>query len=653
MPYEEPMPVEESQALVYVKSKGWPHKLCSNDSQILTDCPLCGKEQHFYVSTDPKVNANHPENQPDYLFDCKVCGRSGTLKSLKKELGDATIPGVEIRSMLDAVPRETLPLPPLEECHQRLLNDAEAFRYVTERGFSLDVIKRMKLGLLLGVNNEARRWLVYPYINAGNYQYAKMRALHRLETRPDGSKEPRFLGSKGRENPIYHADVIHSDTTELILVEGEADCISLMSLGYDNVLGVPGANMKKATWIDRLDVWWDQRALAPDPHRQIYILYDSDKAGQDAAAEIIKRIGIEKCLLIKLPAFKRKDGQDGKDLGEWIQAGHTAEDFAQLKSEAKPLEVPGVSDMFTALDEIDAEIDKRGTSDAPIDTPWKSLDIVLGGNEYGDVCGVIAEGKVGKTTFCMNWFDYLTVKLNQPGLFLCFEMPPRRIARKWVCHVTQTDDTPGRSQYTKETTEKAREVLRQRTADLLLGKTNPQDTEKVFDLIRQAVRRYGIKFMVLDNLQLMCKSIQHQAQEISNLSARIKATAMELGLFIVLVIQPRRPEANEIVASRHASGSAAIEKNVDAMICLHRNRVGVIKANEFEGFVEEEQNFGPYMLARVDLSRYSPGGATTLFMEGGTSTVREVKPEEMRQRDSVPSIGSAVPVEPQVQDKSI
>ena len=91
---------------------------------------------------------------------------------------------------------------------------------------------------------------------------------------------------------------------------------------------------------------------------------------------------------------------------------------------------------------------------------------------------------------------------------------------------------------------------------------------------------------------------------------------------------------------------AAIEKDVDAMICLHRNRIGVIKASEFQGYVEEKENFGPYVLARVDLSRYSSGGSTTLFMEGSMSYVREMKPDEASSfAGTVPAISSEVPVE--------
>jgi hypothetical protein len=60
------------------------------------------------------------------------------------------------------------------------------------------------------------------------------------------------------------------------------------------------------------------------------------------------------------------------------------------------------------------------------------------------------------------------------------------------------------------------------------------------------------------------------------------------------------------------------------MICLHRKRVGKISDREFNGFMDTEENFEPHLLVRVDLSRFSPGGVCTLWMDGARSTVREM-----------------------------
>ncbi len=46
-------------------------------------------------------------------------------------------------------------------------------------------------------------------------------------------------------------------------------------------------------------------------------------------------------------------------------------------------------------------------------------------------------------------------------------------------------------------------------------------------------------------------------------------------------------------------------------------------------FVELEENFDPEVYVRVDLSRYAPGGATTLAgMDGARSTISQFPPAE-------------------------
>lgn len=622
---------EESQSTKYFKEKGWVYQ--TSGDQLVTDCPICGKPGHFYMGVGDKF-VDGKNVGP--CWDCKVCGRTGNLKSLRKELGD---PIHGLVSMQDAqTPHEPRrPMPDIDEHHNALLAHQEALDYlVCERGYTMDVIERMKLGLWWGRAKDIPQecwWITYPYVNGGKYVYCKMRTLP--------PTEKAFHGATGRENPLYNQDVIHPDTGELFMVEGEADCLSMLSQGYASTLGVPGANMKKAVWVDKLDVWWASRE---GKTRRIYVLYDNDKVGQEAAAEITKRIGIDRVLLIRLPEFTKAGGTPGKDINEYFLAGHSREDFEALRTAAKPLQIKGVMDIMSALDVLDGILEKRGNLNPTFDTPWPPLNKLVGG-EAGDVIGIMAEGKVGKTTFAMNWVDYFVGVKNIDSMILCFEMTQERLARKWASYVTKTPDSPTGSQFTRETIQLARTIITNRTADLVLGYCSAQKTEEVFDLIRQAVRRYGIKVLVLDNLHLMIRSIQHQTQEISVLTKRIKDLAIELGILVLLVIQPKRVEKDEIVAARHASGSAAIEKDVDAMICLHRNRDGIIKASEFQGAIEQDQNFLPYMLVRVDLSRYSPGGVITLYMDGATSTVRVMNPDEATQQTTVPSVGPEVPIE--------
>jgi len=600
----------------YIQYKSWAYKLTADDTQIITDCPYCDKPEHLYIARG---------GAKDGLFDCKVCGKTGNLYQLQLDMGDR-INGVI--SMQDAASstKKAEPLPNAEANHVAMMNDADALDYlVHERGLSLAVIEKQKLGL---AHRDGKRWLSIPYFHKGNLVYAKYRTL---------PPEPReFANTSGREAPLYNEDALKSGMEDVIFTEGEIDAITLLSVGLENVVGIPGANMKKAIWITRLD------ELAP---KKIYMLYDRDKVGQKSAREMALRIGLDKVYNIVLPEFQTFDGKTGKDVNDWFRAGHTLEEFDVLKKQARPFDVTGVSSVLDVLEEIESDLSQKGNLEPTLTTPWPSVNSRLGGAEWGDLIGVIAEGKVGKTTMALNWVDFYSLS-GLSCLFYCLEMLPKRLARKWASYVTKTDDTPGKSQVTPATIQLAKTIALGREGDLLFGYNRVSKSDEVFDTIKQAVRRYGVKVVVFDNLQLLVRSIEHSAQETSVLTKRFKELAMELGILVILIIQPNRVREGEIVAARNAMGSSAIEKDVDAMIALHRNRVAKIKEDDFKGFLDTDENFEPMLLVRVDLSRYSPGGVTTLWFDGAISEVRELTNEE-KGTYKAPVYGVDIPTEGQ------
>jgi twinkle protein len=607
----------ESKALNYVQSKGWQHRLSGNQINV-KDCPYCGNSNwKFYLSI---------EGNKDGLWDCKVCTETGNLWKLMESQGDRVEGLMSMREMA-TLGQPVEPLPNIEAAHKRLMEDEDALDYcVGTRGFSIATIEKCKLGV--ETDSSGTKWLVIPYFLKGNPVFVKKRTL------PPAAKD--FRGSKGREAPLFNEDAIHPDMDEIIFVEGEPDCLSCLSNGIEDVVGVPGANLKKTVWIKKLD------ECSP---KKVYILYDRDKVGQQGAKELAQRIGLEKCYNILLPEFTAHDGQPGKDINDWFRAGHTLEEFDILKRQAKPFDVEGVTSLGDAITELEDELLNRGTLEPTLTTPWPSLNKRLGGAEWGDVVGVIAEGKVGKTTMCMNWLDFY-VGQGIPCLMYCLEMLPKRLARKWCSFITETDDTPGRSQITLDTIKQAKALALERAADFYFAFGRAQKREQVFDKIRQAVRRYGVKVVCFDNLQLLCRSIDHAAQETAVISRQFKELATELGIVILLVVQPNRVKDGDIVGAKNALGSSSIEKDVDSMVALHRKRIGEVKEDDFQGYMDTEQTFEPQMMAKVDLNRYGPGGICTLWMEGQISKVREINPDEINNLPKF-NVGAELPVEQQ------
>lgn len=602
----------QSKAYAYVLSKGWSHRL-SDDHIILEFCPICNNSNwKCYMRFTP---------DKDGLWDCKVCGENGNLYQLMEFNGDKMNNVMSMRDVALAG-SERDPLPNVELCAKRLFEESEdtelpALEYLVGRGFTIDVIERYKLGI---ENKFGKRWLVIPYFHKDKVVFAKYRSL------PPDEKD--FMSPKGYEAPLFNEDCLTQGMDELIFVEGEADTLALLSKGIENVVGVPGANVKKLVWINKLD------RIAP---KTMYLLYDNDEVGQNAAKAMAQRIGIDKVKSIVLPEFTYTDenGEEkpGKDINEWFRAGNPVESLEALKAEAKFFHVDGVQSVAEIVNEIKKDILDNGSLEPKWVFRMESMRRLVGGFEEGDVCGLMAEGKVGKTSLAIQLLDELIEDYDESGFMFCQEMRPKRLVRKWIALKTETPE----KDFTTATVDAALSLAAQRNADYLFGYTNNRKIKDVCDTIRQVVRRYGVKFVVFDHLQLLCKSLEHSSQEIGMIAKEFKALAMELGIFIILIIQPNRVREGEIISARNALGSSEIEKAVDVMLCMHRERVGKVSGEEFAamGFLETDTNFAPEVLIRADLTRFTAGGTTTIKMLGDISKFVELSYDDKREKSSL------------------
>jgi replicative DNA helicase len=613
----EALPISNaSKAEQYIQNKAWSYRITNNQFNVEV-CPLCKKDNwHFFIGTGDK----------DGLWDCKRCGERGNLYQLATKLGDKLTDILSLKEWGGNNKTDIDPIPNIHKFHEDLLLDGDVLDYLfCERGFTMDAIKWAQLGVK---TENGGKWLVIPYFNNGQPVFVKYRTL------PPAAKD--FRATRGRDVPLYNQDCLKPNMEELLFAEGETDCISLISNGILNTVGVPGAGVQKTMWVERID------NLKP---KKIYLVYDNDQAGQKAAQEMAIKLGIEKCYNILLPDFPHPFdlSKKGKDINEWFMAGHTKADFEVLMAQARPFDVAGVQGIGAALDELEAELEaKGGVLNPTFVSPWEELNKRLGGGEPGDVIGIMAEGKVGKTTMLLNWLDFYANK-GIPALLYCQEMPTKRLARKWASYVTKTDDNPYSSKLTAQTIRDAKTLAGSYPADLLLGYTRGHKPDHIFDVIRQAVRRYGVRVVGFDNLQLLSRSISNQQAELNVLGKKFKELAMELNILIILIIQPNRVKDGDVVAARNASGSSAIEKDVDAMICLHRNRIAKMKESELDVCISTEETFEPQMNVNVDLCRYGTGGKCWLMMEGNMSWIRNYEASELPSEPKI--IGGMVPVE--------
>lgn len=572
----------------YLLSKGWA--LRESNTQYILDCPLCGKDSHFYINKD------------NGLWDCKVCGEAGNLYQLRHRLGDNQ--PIEIQSVKPPTPNS---LPNITIAHNRLMhNEPAALDYlVCDRKLAMSVIERFQLGVreqyFSNKLEKECKALVIPYFRSGKLVYAKYRSL------PPEEKD--FSNSGGSIDYLYNHDAIRNGMEELVICEAEIDALSLLSLGYESVVAIPGVGTQKTLWVKSIDV------AAP---KKIFICLDSDEAGQKAAKVLAEKIGIDKCYNIVLPH---------KDVNECLVNGLTLEQFNVLKANARKFDVAGVQSLVEALAELTEELNNPKVFKPPIISPWESLNRLIGGVRWGNSVGIIANAGCGKTTLVLNWFDFIVEHLNHSALLVCLEMKISELVRKWVAYKTQTADhpDPALTKLTPQHVYAAQGFASHYNSELLFGYTRFHKSDEIFELMYNAKRRYGCRVIALDNLQILVKSVTDYVQETNILSKQLKQMAMELDIAMFNIIQPTKLENGKIVSIYDSRGSAAIPQDLDTSLALHRAFKASISTKDFAntGYLSTEDTFTPEMMILAEKTRSAPGGTCTLTLHGAMSLITE------------------------------
>jgi replicative DNA helicase/5S rRNA maturation endonuclease (ribonuclease M5) len=456
---------------------------------------------------------------------------------------------------------------------------------------------------------------------------------------PGHTHDQRFRSSGGIENPLYNSNVIKNQMDSLLCVEGEADLLSLLSVGIENAVGVPGADFKKITWDKLLD-----------RPRKLYLIYDNDVKGQEGAKKFAQRFGVDRFYNVVLPSLELAEPQGerthSKDINEWLMAGGSVEELNRLLEEAQRFDVDDVSDTAAALQELEKEIEARGGSSDP-EFKWflKSINDKAGGGNRGELAVILAPPKAGKTGMCINESDYLA-KEGYTTFFDCYEMKRTQQVRKFASLVTKTDDTPGNGMMTPEIMHEAAAIAKAYPGKIIWGNPhNIKTLDEALNRIRDAVRRYGCDVVVFDNLQLLVDltltkfEMGNRVTYMSMVTKRFKQLAQELNVWLILISQPKRIMDSELVGASDTEGSSAPEKDCDSMIILNRYQEAKLKRSEMErmgAHFTTQQNFTPIVNVRVGLSRYAPGGVCNIYLEGAMSWFREINEEETSSMQPAP-----------------
>lgn len=258
-------------------------------------------------------------------------------------------------------------------------------KYFESRGISQRTLLEMKIGekseYMPQIETSAN-CIIFPYFKDGELVNIKFR---------DGKKN--FKLSSGAELIWYNYDCIKKcieNEGELVIVEGEFDCLSVIQSGHEYVISVPnGASTGKMEYFDSSFELLNQV-------KTFIIATDSDLKGIELKNDLTRRFGIEKC---KIASFKQY-----KDSNEVL----VHEGRESLLNVLKTAKLARVSDVYEVSD-FESELDSYFENGLPqgktigIDDLDEKVRWLTG--HYATVTGSPTSGK-------SEFIDFVCAKLN-------------------------------------------------------------------------------------------------------------------------------------------------------------------------------------------------------------------------------------------------
>ena len=288
---------------------------------------------------------------------------------------------------------------------------------------------------------------------------------------------------------------------------------------------------------------------------------DNDEAGEKMRKECIYRLGTWRTKYILTPNyFEKEDGKKVllKDINDCLQIGGK-EFVMNLISEAKDVPVKSVVD-YSEIEELD--ISQMGG----IQTGIKPLDNELLKIFYGTLTVLSGRPGSGKTSI----IDQAIARTIDEGspVFLFSKEMPERMSANWFNTIIA-----GRRNMVEKTSREGKRyhVVPQKTQkkmqDFYKSKLfiyrddEPNDVDSVLKSAEECVRKFGCKFIVLDNLMMIdlnCSESDKNTAQTNLINSLIKFAA-KFNVAVVLIAHPRKTQdTNSDIEMYDISGTSNI-----------------------------------------------------------------------------------------------
>lgn len=497
------------------------------DELFFKFCPYCEGGSHR-----DKNSFSINLNTGAYSCFRATCGAKGHFVELCRDFGftlDFGIPAKKFRELPQAKPK---------------VSD-HAVEYLKKRGISEQTTK--KYYITAQKNNPDI--LVFPFYDENNkLQFIKYRNTKFVKGK--GSKE--FCEKDCK--PILFGMAQCVDFETAVITEGQIDSLTLAECGIPNALSVPtGCN--GFTWLQHCREWLER-------FKRVIIFGDYEK-GRMTLLEDLKKLNTNVLAVKPIAYLGEKDANDiflkfGKNA--IVKAVESAE---KVKSE----HILRMADV-KSVDIINLPKIKTGIYE---------LDRAIYGLYYGQLILLSGKRGEGKSTF-MSQLVAEAVEQDQAVLVYSGELPTYHVKNWLDLQIAGKDYVKiMQNEYGDKVATIPTHIIDRINAwyyDKVFIYDNtavPDENEGLLKIISNAILKYGIKLVCIDNLMtamdIDISSDLYRAQ--SSFVKKLANLAKEYNVAIILVAHPKK---GDDFTNDSVSGSSDITNAADVIMAYQRNK---------------------------------------------------------------------------------
>lgn len=438
----------------------------------------------------------------------------------------------------------------------------EAVSYMKSRGIGEEVTKRYKLT----VQNEKPNILVFPFFDENGVMVSAKYRKTDFVKGVDKSKE----WFEKETKPILFGMMQCKDFKRLIITEGQIDSLTVAECGFDNAVSVP-TGAKGLTWINNCYDWVSQ-------FEEIVVFGDCEKNKITLADDIVSRFPLK---IIKV--VRQADYLGEKDANDILRKyGRDAVRCCIENAEIKPVRAVKPLASVKKADLSGMERIKTGIYD---------IDKTIGGMYLGQLILITGKRGEGKSTLASQIFAN-AIDQGYSAFAYSGELPDYHFKNWLDLQISGSHNIQERQNEYGETdywlSDKTVEIINDWYAEkayifdnnVMLdelavdGRKNESGEEiTLLGAMQQAVCRYGIKFVLLDNLMTALDveptSDLYRAQ--SEFVKKVKSIAVRLNIVVVLIAHPKKEQDGKELDNDSVSGSSDITNAVDVVMTYSGN----------------------------------------------------------------------------------